>query len=222
MLEATWHILPISIAVAISSVPIMATILILLSPNRTRSALPFLIGFVLGLALVVTLCTLFAQAIPTPRSARRPDTAVGTAEILVGLALVVIAVVAWVRARRNPSTAAPKWLEGVSRLGAWGSFGLALLLNVRPKALLLAIAAGLALRGDGVTATQAAILIGVYTLVSASTVAVPIIATLVDHRRMEPRLLRAREWLDRNSGQVTAVILLLIGLVIIGTGIARL
>ena len=40
MLQATWHILPIAIAVAVSSVPIMATILILLSPNRARSALP--------------------------------------------------------------------------------------------------------------------------------------------------------------------------------------
>jgi Sap-like sulfolipid-1-addressing protein len=222
MLEAIGHVLPISIAVAISSVPIMATILILLSPNRSRSALPFLIGFVLGLALVVTLCTLFAQAIPTSRSERRTDTAVGTAEILVGLALVVIAVVAWVRARRNPSTAIPKWLDGVAKLGPWSSFGLALLLNVRPKALLLAIAAGLALRGDGVTTSQSLIVIGIYTVISASTVAVPIIATLVDHRRMEPRLLSAREWLGRNSGTIGALILLLIGVVIIGTGLARL
>jgi len=222
MLQATWHILPIAIAVAVSSVPIMATILILLSPNRARSALPFLVGFVLGLALVVTLCTLFAQAIPTPRSSRRPDTVVGTAEILVGLALVVLAIVAWVRARRNPSSAAPKWLEGVARVGPWSAFGLGLLLDIRPKALLLAIAAGLAMRGDDVTAGQAAILIGLYTVISASTVGVPIVATLVDHRRMEPRLLRARAWLERNSGQVAAVILLLIGIVIIGTGVARL
>src|SRR5262245_31207382 len=112
MLQAIGHVLPIAIAVAISSVPIMATILILLSENRSRSALPFLIGFVLGLAIVVSLCTLFAQAIPTPRSSRRPDTVVGGLEILVGLALVVIAIVAWVRARRNPSTAVPKWLDG--------------------------------------------------------------------------------------------------------------
>jgi hypothetical protein len=222
MLQAIGHVLPIAIAVAISSVPIMATILILLSENRSRSALPFLIGFVLGLAIVVALCTLFAQAIPTPRSSRRPDTAVGIGEILVGLALVVTAIVAWVRARRNTSTAMPKWLEGVGRLGPWSAFGLALLLNVRPKALLLAIAAGLALRGDGVSTTQALIVIGIYTVISASTVAVPIIATLVDHRRMEPRLLRAREWLGRNSGAVGALILLLIGVVIVGTGLARL
>ena len=47
MLDAIGHVLPIALAVAISSVPIMATILILLSPKRGRSALPFLIGWVL-------------------------------------------------------------------------------------------------------------------------------------------------------------------------------
>ena len=34
MLQAIGHVLPIAVAVAISSVPIMATILILLSPKR--------------------------------------------------------------------------------------------------------------------------------------------------------------------------------------------
>ena len=72
------------------------------------------------------------------------------------------------------------------------------------------------------TTSQSLIVIGIYTVISASTVAVPIIATLVDHRRMEPRLLSAREWLGRNSGTIGALILLLIGVVIIGTGLARL
>ena len=51
MLQAIGHILPIALAVAISSVPIMATILILLSPKRAQSAIPFLIGWVLGIAV---------------------------------------------------------------------------------------------------------------------------------------------------------------------------
>ena len=66
-MQAIGHILPFAVAVALSSVPIMATIFILLSPNRSRSSLPFLIGWVLGIAVVVTLCTLGAQAIPSPR-----------------------------------------------------------------------------------------------------------------------------------------------------------
>jgi hypothetical protein len=222
MLQALGHILPIALAVAISSVPIMATILILLSPKRSQSALPFLIGWVLGIATVVTLCTIGAQAIPTSRSSRRPDTVIGTAEILVGLALIVIAIIAWLRARRNPTDAMPKWLNTVSSFGPWASFGVAFALNVRPKGLLLAIAAGLALRGDGVSTVESAVAIAIYTIVGASTVAVPIIVTLAAPVRMEPRLLAMKDWIARNSGAVTALILLLIGVVIIGTGLGRL
>jgi hypothetical protein len=61
-----------------------------------------------------------------------------------------------------------------------------------------------------------------YTVVGASTVAVPIIMTLASPKRMEPRLVVAQGWIARNQGVVTALILLVIGVVIIGTGIGRL
>jgi NAD/NADP transhydrogenase beta subunit len=222
MAQAIGQLLPIALAVAISSVPIMATILILLSPRRAQSAVPFLIGWVLGIAIVVTICTLFAQLIPTARSSRRPETTIGIAEILVGLALVVIAIIAWRRARRNPSTAMPKWLNAVGSFGPWAAFGVAFALNVRPKGLLLAIAAGLALRAGHLSLGESAVAIAIYTLIGCSTVAVPIIVTLAAPKRMEPRLLSAKEWISRNNGVITALILVMVGFVIIGTGLGHL
>lgn len=222
MLQAIGQILPIALAVAISSVPIMATILILLSPKRAQSAVPFLVGWVLGIVTVVSICMAFAQLIPTSRSSRRPETVIGVAEILVGLGLIVTAIFAWRRARRNPETALPKWLNAVGSFGPWSSFGVAFALNVRPKGLLLAIAAGLALRADDLSLAEAAIAIAIYTLVGCSTVAVPIIVTLAGPERMEPRLVSAKEWIARNHGVITAIILVMIGVVIIGTGIGLL
>jgi hypothetical protein len=222
MPQAIGQLLPIALAVAISSVPIMATILILLSPKRAQSAVPFMVGWILGIAAVVSICTAFAQLIPTSRSPRRPETVIGVAEILVGLALVVIAIIEWQRARRNPATAMPKWLNAVGSFGPWSSFGIAFALNVRPKGLLLAIAAGLALRANDLSLGESAIAIGIYTLVGCSTVAVPIIVTLAAPERMEPRLISAKEWVSRNSGVITAIILMMIGVVIIGIGLGQL
>jgi hypothetical protein len=222
MLQAIGHLLPLAIAVAISSVPIMATILILLSPKRAQSAVPFMVGWILGIATVVSICTAFAQLIPTSRSARRPETVIGVAEMLVGFALIVIAIIAWRRARRNPATAMPKWLNAVGSFGPWSSFGIAFALNVRPKGLLLAIAAGLALRAEDLSLGESAIAIAIYTLVGCSTVAVPIIVTLAAPERMEPDLVSAKEWITRNNGAITAIILVMIGVVIIGTGLGRL
>lgn len=221
-MEATGHILPIALAMALSSVPIMVTIYILLSPNRSRSALPFAIGWVIGLLLVVSVAALAAQLVPTPRGPRRPETAVGIIEILVGLALIVLGVLSFRRARRASEPAVPKFLSAQTKLGPWRSFGLAMILNVRPKALLLAIAAGLTIRGDSGTLTEAVIVIGIYTVIAASTVVVPIVATLVAPSRMEPRLTSAREWLIRNGEAMTSLIVVLIGVVIVGMGLARL
>lgn len=222
MLQAIGHILPIALAVAISSVPIMATIVILLSPKGTKTALPFLIGWVLGMAVVVTVCTLGAQVIPAPRTGRREATAIAVAEILVGIALVVVAIVEWRRARRHPPDALPKWLASVDKLGPWSAFGIAFALNARPKGLLLAIAAGLAIRAANLSVGESAIVIAIYTIIGALTVAIPVILSLVDRKGMQPRLLDAKEWLSHNSVTVTALIVLLIGVVIIGTGLANL
>ena len=220
-MEAIGHIIPIAVAVAISSVPIMATILILLSPNRGRSALPFLIGWIAGILIVVTLFTLVAQVVPTARAPRQPDVEIAALETLVGIAMVVLSVFSFRRSRNNPVPVVPDPLEAHRSLGPWEAFGLAFVLNLRPKALLLAIAAGLSIRADSTSLTDALVSIAIYTVIGASTVAVPIIATLADPKRMEPKLIDAREWLTRNGGLLTSLILFFIGVVIIGMGIAR-
>ena len=221
-MQAIGHILPFALAVALSSVPIMATIFILLSPNRSRSALPFLIGWVIGLIVVVCACALLAQVVPTARLPRQPDTAVGSIEIVVGLALVALALLTLRHARRQTEHNVPKWLRSAGNLGPWQSFGLALILNVRPKAVLLAIAAGLTIRADADSLTDALVAILIYTVIAASTVAAPIIGTLAAPARMEPRLVSMRVWLLRNGEALGAVIGLVIGVVIVGMGLGRL
>jgi hypothetical protein len=113
-------------------------------------------------------------------------------------------------------------MSAVGSLGPWSTFGLALVLNVRPKAILLSAAAALSLRGDDLSNGETAIAIGVYTVVSASTVAVPIIASFVSPAKTERSLVRARSWLDANSRIVSILIFIMIGVVIIGNGLTRL
>lgn len=221
MFDALGHLLPIAVAAAISSVPIMTTILILLSPNRTHSALPFLIGWVLGIALFVVGFSLFARAIPGSTT-KHPQPGLGIGLIIVGAALLVFAAFSWRRSRDKPSAGIPKWLRAVGSFGALPAFGFGFALNVRPKALLLAAAAGLSLRGDTLSVTELIIAIAIYTVISASTVGVPIVATLISPQTMERRLVVARRWITRNSSIVTILIMIMVGVVIIGNGLTRL
>ena len=213
--------MPIALAAAVSSVPITLTILILLSPKRNRLAIPFLIGWVVGMAVVVGLSALGAAALPI-RSLRTTQKAIGIAEIIVGAGLLVIAVLTWRRAAKGHTASRSRWLDSVDRLGPATALGLALVLNLRPKGLLLGAAAGLAIAGARLNGTDAVIMIVVYLALASSTVTVPIIATLASPTRMQPRLVSARDWLDRNGGHITVVVLLMVGLVILGDGLTRL
>lgn len=219
---AVGPVVPIAVAVAVSSVPIMTTFFILLSPNRPRSALPFLLGWVGGIAIVVSACAFFAYGVPTPRSSRQPDTAVGTLEILAGAGLIALAAVTWVR--RHHRTAPPASAPGHPRAnpGPWSALGLGIILNLRPKGLLLAIAGGLAIRADAEDLPAAVVAVAVYTVIGASTVAVPIILTLAAPARAEPRLVSANGWMLRNGPLVTNLVMIVIGLVVVGLGVARL
>jgi hypothetical protein len=218
---ALGHVLPIAVALALSTVPIMATILILLSENKRRSSVPYLIGWVIGIAFVATACTLLAAVIPTS-SPNGKQLTTGFGQMLVGLALVALAIIMWRRARAKPKGDEPKWFSAVGSFGPWTSFGIGFVLNLRPKSILLGAATGLALRGDGLSIAGTSIVIGVYTVLAATTVAVPIAATLISPAKSEPTLLRTRTMLAANSRYISIVIMLMIGVVIVGNGLTHL
>ena len=221
MWQALGGLLPIAVAVALSTVPITVTILILLSPNRNRAALPFLLGWVIGVAAVIILSTLFASALPKPPRSG-PDTTTAVLLMMVGAALIGLGVINLRRGSRSDSAGLPRWLSRVDSFGALVAFAVAVVLDFRPKGLLLGIAAGLSLHAASVKGGEAAVLVAIYTVIATSTVAVPILASFVAPRRVEPKLLAARDWMTHNGRLLTSLMMFLIGVVILGYGLTQL
>lgn len=216
------HMVPIAIALAFSTVPIMAALVILLSPFGSRSAIPFLIGWVSGMFVVALLMTGLAQFLPDYRIPRRTQETVGWLEIAVGAAIILLGLWTLLRSRRRSQQTIPKWMKSIEKLGPWSSLGLGLLLNIRPKGLLLAIAAGLALHADAQSPAEVLAALVVYTLIGASTVAIPIVAAVVARREVQPRLVATREWLLGHGEVLTSAILLFVGAIIVVIGVQRL
>ncbi|MDN5771832.1 MAG: GAP family protein, partial [Microlunatus sp.] len=204
MLTALGHVLPIAVVVALSSVPITATILILVSPRAGQTAIPFAIGWVVGLALVVIAAAAFGSSLPISTS-RDQQTAIGVGEILIGLALLAVAVVLWRRGRHHQTTSHAAWLDKIGAIGPLAAVGVAAVLNIRPKGLLLGLAAGLSVAGDTTDLSVAVVAIACYVALAASTVVVPVVLTLVSPTKMQPRLTATRAWLDHHSRTVTLV-----------------
>ena len=57
-------ILPLALGVAISPIPIIAAILMLLSPKAKGTSVGFLVGWVLGIIVAVTVFSLLSSIIP--------------------------------------------------------------------------------------------------------------------------------------------------------------
>jgi hypothetical protein len=220
MTHVIGQLVPLALAAAISTVPISATVFILLSERRKTNAFPFLAGWVIGTAVSLLVAALLAEALPG--RPRRLNSLIGDLELIVGTALVALGIVTLVRVRRHEtSVGRPEWLETIGSFGALPAFGIGLALNVRPKSVLLLAAASLAIRAADLDTSQTAVAIAVYTAIATSTVVVPIVATALFPRAMEPRLLRARDWLTAHGGELTGAIMILVGLFVVVAGFSR-
>jgi hypothetical protein len=215
--QALFQVVPLALAAALSSVPISATIFILLSEGRTRSGLAFLSGTVFGTFAACTLATVAGQALPG--RSRQHEVLVGKLEVVVGIAMVLLGVVT-LAGRRAASGRGARWLDGIGSLGILPIFGIGLALNIRPKAMLLVAAAGLAISRADLPFDENLVLVVLYTAIATCTVVVPIVVTILFPRRMEPRLLSAKGWIAAHSTAVGATMMILIGLFVIGVGIA--
>lgn len=213
--------LPLALGIAISPIPIIAAILMLLSPKARGTSVGFLLGWLLGIIVAVVVFTLLSGLIP----AADPDASQpigGTIKIVLGVLLLLLALRQW-RSRPKPGETAtlPTWMAAIDQMTAGRSLGLAFILAaVNPKNLLLAAGAGVAIGTAGLSVGADVVVIVIFVIVAASSVAIPVIGYLLAADRIRGPLDSLRGWLVGNNATVMSVLLLVIGVVLIGKGIA--
>ena len=208
------EVLPLAVAVAISPISIVAVILMLLSAHAGSTSLGLLIGWVVGIAAAVTVFTVVAGGLGASQS----QTGVSWVKVGLGAILMSAGLRQW--RGRNQHKGPPKWMATIDRMGFFQALGLGLALAaINPKNLLMAAAAGVAIGAGGLTVPQTVVAVAIYTVIAASTVAVPVVAYAVAKDRMRAPLDEAKSWLQDNNAAVMAVLFLVIGAVLVGKGI---
>jgi Sap, sulfolipid-1-addressing protein len=222
MVTASGELLPLAVAIAISITTIITTILMLLSPKAKRRTVGLLVGCVVGVGGAVALFALLAGLLPTQDSGG--SLAAAVINMVVGVLLVVLALRQWrVRPARGDQAELPRWMTEVDSMTPTKALVLGLLLSaVVPKNLLLALSAGVIVSEAELSVGKASVVIVVFTMIATSTVAVPVVAHLVAPARMHGPFQRLREWLVENNVTIMGLLLLVIGVVMIGNGIASL
>lgn len=220
MTSAIGQILPLALGIAISPIPIIAAILMLLSPKARVTSVGFLLGWVVGIVIAVTVFELLSSIIPEDDpDASKPIQ--GTVQLILGALLLLMAVSQW-RKRPKPGEEAvmPKWMQAIDKITFPVALGLGFLLSaLNPKNLLMAVGAGLAIGDAGLDAGGIVVVIVIFTVIAASTVLVPVVGYLLASRRLTGPLDALRAWLQKENAVIMAVLLLVIGVSMIGKGI---
>ena len=94
MREAIGQILPLAIAAGISPIPIIGVVLMLVTPRARSNGPAFVLGWVVGLAVVGVIGLTVANAAGASTSGSSAD-GTNTFQIVMGARLVVLGVPRW-------------------------------------------------------------------------------------------------------------------------------
>jgi threonine/homoserine/homoserine lactone efflux protein len=221
MLSTITSLVLFALAGAMSTVPASVTIMILLSPNPRRGAVPFLIGSLVGSIVVVGLSAVGLQFLPV-RPRIRKDELMAQFALVVGVLLIGYAVYLLVSKSGRDSAMLGKLKTRFLSAPAWEFVALGLGLNLRPKAILLAVTAGAVIGVQELPPLEASVLILAYAAVAQSAVVVPVVVWLRSPERAQVPLTSLYNWLQRNGRRIAAIVTLAIGLFLVGYSLVQL
>jgi threonine/homoserine/homoserine lactone efflux protein len=208
--------------VAISPVPIIAVVLMLVTPRARSNGPAFVAGWILGLSIVGAIVLLVA-----PRSTNKsggPATWVSVVELVLGILLVLHGLRQWQgRPRGGEDAPTPGWMQAIDTFTAPKALGAGAVLSAaNPKNLLLAVAAAVAIAQTAIPGGEEAIAYAVFVLIGTVGVAVPVVIYFAMGDRAGPFLERLKTWMARNNAVIMTVLLLVIGAKVLGDAIGGL
>jgi threonine/homoserine/homoserine lactone efflux protein len=215
-------LLPLAVVVAIAPVPIIAVVLMLLSPRAGATSAGFLTGWTAGTAGLTTVVVLLAGS--DDRGGGRSTTIASWAELALGGLLLALAGQQWrVRPAPGARPGSPAWTAALDRFTAPRAGSLGLVLSaLNPKNFLVCVAAGATIAAGDLGAAQAGWSVVLFTGIAVSTVALPVLGHAVGRRRIAGPLDSLRRWLTAHNSAVTITVLLVLGVVLLGQGLAGL
>lgn len=213
-------ILPLAVAVLISPIPIIAAILMLLSPRAVASSVGFLVGWLTGIVVALGLFVALAGVIPQPdQDGSQPIAAM--VKIALGALMLLLALKQWRdRPHEGEEPALPSWMAAIDKLSFAKTLGLGFALAaINPKNLLMTASAGVLIGTAELPFDSVVVVVAVFTLVAGASVAVPVLGYLLARNAMSRPLESLRTWLVHNNTTIMAVLLFVIGVTVIGKGI---
>ena len=221
--EAIGDLLPAAVGAAISPFPIIAIVLMLVSPRGRVNGPAFLVGWLVGVGLGGAILLALAGS-ASANDDGQPADWVSWVKLALGVLLLLLALKQWRgRPHGDEEPVTPKWMGELDSFTAPKAAGAGVALSVlNPKNLLLMVAGAAAIAQTGIPADEQAIAWIVFTLIASLGVATPIVIFFAVPDRSAELLGRLKTWMADNNAVIMAVILVVIGAKLIGDAISGL
>ena len=225
MTGAIGDIIWIGLGIALNPIAIVISILVVNRDNPRRNGLALVLGWILGLFVVVALPGLLLHD--------RFDFLAGGADrwaarfalfrAALGVLLLLAAAVAVARGPLpGDQPANPRWVSILDRGGAGHLFGMGAFLSIANVRNLVLLAAAASVIGQATVDTFGALLlVGLVVSIATLGVLVPLLIHLFGGESSEAPLTAWADWLTRHMGMITGVIMALFGALLLLRGIQR-
>jgi threonine/homoserine/homoserine lactone efflux protein len=195
----------------VSPIPIVAVVLMLATPRGKLNGPAFVLGWIVGLAIVGTIVLLLAGGISASNGGE-PKTWVSVLKLILGLGLLLVAVREWRRRPRGDAEPQlPGWMKSIDTFSPLKAAGLAALLaGPNPKNLLLTVAAAAAIAQAGISAGQQAVVLAIFVVIATLGPGIPLGVYYALGERSTRVLAELRDWMVHNNQAIMSVLCLVI------------
>ncbi len=219
--DAIGQILPAAVGVAISPLPIVVVVLMLVSRRGRSNGPAFVLGWIAGLAALGAIVLAFSSGAGAHDDGQ-PATWVGVLKLVLGVLLLLVAVRQWRGRPRDPSeVSTPKWMGALDTFTPVKAAGAGLLLSaLNPKNALIAISGAATIAGAGIATGEQAVAWAIFVIIATVGVGAPVVLFFALGERSRAPLDHLKDWMAANNAVIMAVLLLVIGAKLIGDGIS--
>lgn len=214
-----------AIGIALNPVAIIIGMLIENRDNRRRNGAAYLLGWLCGLAVLITVPTLILHDRFGLASGRRPDMLAHAAQFraVLGILLLILAAAAFVRGPLpGDQVQDPRWARAIDGGSVWRMFGMGAFVSIVNLRNLVLLAAAISIISQAdLDLVAMFIVLGLFVVLASIGVLFPLLISIFGNEAQVRWLREGSSWLTRHMGMITGVIMGLFGVMLL-TGSLRL
>ncbi|WP_235157584.1 GAP family protein [Rhodococcus ruber] len=221
MAGAIGQSLPIAVGLLLAAMPMVMLSVLLVTKRPLRVSYAFVGGWFAGLLVVGAVVVAVADVIML---SDEPTWWAAAAKLVLGVVLVLLAVRKWYsRPQPGEESTVPGWMAAAQTMTARRALALGFLFAAaNPKNLALVAAGAVVIADATARVPEQIVALIVFAVVASLGVAAPPVVRGVFTDRADRALAAADEWMTRQHTVIMAAVLLILGLILIGNGIAGL